>query len=125
MSATWAALAAALLIPVADAPQPANPVVAFLNAADVNDRPAMEALLDHGSAGFLKLISNCYLRRVYANQQTHELIASWMCAEGVNRSRVVLADVGLNPAGKVAVSVLQNNTNNRPAPERTGSALAD
>lgn len=126
MYARFAAISIALMMAGAEAPpDPAsNPIAAFLHAADVNDVPAMQALLDRGSASFLKRIGNCYLRRVYANESQHELIAAWMCAEGANRSRVLLADLALTKAGKVEVAVQSDNTNNRPAPERTGSALA-
>jgi hypothetical protein len=127
MSLGFAALSAALLMHVADAPAPApaNPISAFFNAADMNDFAAMKALMAAKDAGFLKLISNCYLRRVYADNQTHQLIAAWMCDEGQNRSRVLLADVAQTPDGKVAVSVRMNTTNDRPAPPRTGSAFAN
>lgn len=127
MHTSLAALSAALLIPIADgSPAPApSPVVTFLRAADVKDFAAMQAVLDRGSTNFLKSIGNCYLRRVYSSEQTHEVVAAWMCAEGPSRSRVVLANVALTSANKVAVSIQLNNTNNRPAPERTGSAFAE
>ena len=127
MHTSLVALLAALLIPAADGPPEAasNPIVTFLRAADVNDFATMEAVMDRGSANFLKLVSNCYLRRVYSNEQAGETVAAWMCAEGPNRSRVVLANLALTSANKVSVSVQMNNTNNRPAPERTGSAFAE
>jgi hypothetical protein len=102
-----------------------DPVTAFLKAADVNDFTAMAGILDRGSSSLLGVVRACYLRRVYSNQQTHELIAAWMCAEGPARSRVVLGEVKTVAGGKVSVTVLQNNVNERPAPERTGSAFAD
>jgi len=102
-----------------------SPVAAFLHAADVNDFAAMGAVIDQGSSDFLKTIGNCYLRRVYSNAQAHQLIAAWMCSEGPGRSRVVLANIVAGPGNKVSVSVLQNNVNDRPAPERTGSAFAN
>jgi hypothetical protein len=122
-----AAISVALLFGGADAsPGPApNPVITFLHAADVNDIAGMKAVLDPGSLGILQRISGCYLRRVYANEQQHEMIAAWMCPAGPNRSRVVLADIGLSQDNKVIVSVQMDQTNNRPAPERTGSAFAD
>lgn len=127
----YAALIAATLALLADAPAaqppshaPAPPGAAFLTAADANDRAAMAALLDPGSAAFLKKIDGCYLRRVYDSEQAHEVIGAWMCALPSNRSRVVLAGVSQTPAGKVAIAIQLDQTNNRPAPERTGSAFA-
>jgi hypothetical protein len=121
------AISVALLFGAADAaPGPApNPVATFLRAADANDFAGMQAVLDRGSSGILRKIRGCYLRRVYANNQTHETIAAWMCPEGPNRSRVVLASIGLSRDNKVTVSVQMDQTNDRPAPERTGSAFAD
>jgi hypothetical protein len=122
-----AGLAAALLLPVAGASaQPArSPVESFLRSADANDLAAMRAALDGGSASFLKLIGGCYLRAVYSNKQTHEIVGAWMCAEGPSRSRVVLATVAPTSAGKVAISLRSNGVNNRPAPPRTGSAFSN
>jgi hypothetical protein len=102
-----------------------DPVTTFLRAADVNDVAGMQAVLDRGSSDFLRKISGCYLRRVYANGQAHEMTAAWMCPEGADRSRVVLAGIGLSQDSKVIVSVQMDQTNNRPAPERTGSAFGD
>ena len=120
------AASTALLLAAADAPPTApNPVAEFLRAADANDVAVMEALIDGRSARFLKVIRGCYLRRVYSNDNTRELIAAWMCAEGPERSRVVLANVGLTSANKVGVVVQSDMTNKRPAPERTGSAFAE
>ena len=114
------------LTPAQGSKDPApNPIQAFLHAADVNDFAAMAAVLDRGSSGFLKKISNCYLRRVYSSEQKHELIAAWMCSEGPSRSRVLLADINAVSGNRVSVSIQQNNVNERPAPERTGSAFAD
>ena len=126
MFVSFTALSVALALAAAPtSPEPApNPAAAFLHAADVNDFKAMDALLDRGSAGFLKTISNCYLRRVYADDLNHEVIAAWMCAEGPNRSRVVLATVALTRGDKVSVTVQQSATHDRPAPERAGSAFA-
>jgi hypothetical protein len=120
-----AGLAVALALAAVDASaQPApDPGAAFLHAADANDYAAMQAVMDPGSAGFLKKVSNCYLRRVYSDAQTHQLLAVWMCAEGPNRSRVVVANIALTPANKVSVSVQLETTNARPAPERAGSAF--
>jgi hypothetical protein len=39
-----------------------------------------------------------------------------MCAEGPQRSRVILAGIGSTPAGKVTVTVEQDQVNERPAP---------
>jgi hypothetical protein len=102
---------------------PANPVATFLRAADQNDVPAMEAVLDRSGSNFLGKISNCYLRRVY--QSPEGITAAWMCAEGPARSRVVIARVGLTSANRVAVAVVREDVNDRPAPERAGSAFAD
>jgi hypothetical protein len=125
MFVSFTALSVALALAAAPtSPEPApNPAVAFLRAADVNDFRAMDAALDPGSAGFLKIINNCYLRRVFSDDLKHEVIAAWMCAEGPNRSRVVLATVALTQGDKVVVSVQQNTTHDRPAPERAGSAF--
>ena len=102
-----------------------NPVEAFLHAADSNDVPAMRAVLDPASANILTKIDKCYLRRVLSNTQTHEIVALWMCALGPERSRVVLASVAPTVKGQAAVTLVQEVTNNRPAPERTGSAFAN
>jgi hypothetical protein len=124
MLTTLAAVSAALLLAGAEVPDAAqNPVATFLRAADVNDVAGMEALIDRRSARFLGQIKGCYLRRVYANENTRELIAAWMCAVGSDRSRVILANVGLTPENKVGVVVQSDMTNKRPAPERSGSAL--
>lgn len=122
-----AAVSAALLLPLAQASaQPApSPVAKFLHAADVNDFAAMRAVLDGGSLQFLKLIGGCYLRAVYSNKETHEIVGAWMCAEGANRSRVVLATLANISAAKVAVTVRSNDDSNRPAPPRTGSAFGN
>ena len=114
------------LTPVAGSADPApNPVAAFLRAADVNDFESMKSAIDPGSANFLRKIGNCYLRRVYSNTQSHELIAAWMCSEGQGRSRVVIANIAAVSASKVSVSVQLDQVNNRPAPERAGSAFAN
>ena len=131
-SARLVTLAAALLLPalllpaLGAAAQPARSAVeVFFRAADANDVAAMRAALDGGSASFLKLIGGCYLRAVYSNKETHEIVGAWMCAEGPSRSRVVLATVAPLSPGKVSVSVRSNGVNNRPAPPRTGSAFGD
>jgi hypothetical protein len=114
------------LKPVEPAPDAApNATVAFLHAADANDFTAMAALMDRGSAGFVKHLSKCYLRRVYKNKETQELIAAWMCSEGQDRSRVILANIVPAPGNKVSIVVLQDRVNDIPAPARTGSAFAD
>ena len=124
MNVVMAGLSLALMLGADSAPD-ANPLSAFLHAADVNDRAGMKAVLDGGGSAFLKKIDGCYLRRVYVKDDTKEIIAAWMCAEGPNRSRVVLADVGLTRGDKVAVFIQYETTNDRPAPERAGSAFAD
>ena len=74
MASGFIALSATLALAMADAqPEPAGgPVVTFLRAADANDFAAMEAVMKRGDAKFLKLISNRYLRRVYANTSSGE-----------------------------------------------------
>jgi hypothetical protein len=104
-----------------DAEQVANPVAAFFDAADVDDRAAMQRLVDPGSSAFLRRIEPCYLRRVYAGPPG--VIGAWMCTEGPQRSRVILARIAPTPAGQVTVTVEQDRVNDRPAPPRTGSAL--
>lgn len=106
-----------------------SPTVQFLRAADVNDFAVMAKLVqdrDGGISGeaLTKKVSNCYLRRVYANNEQNEIIAAWMCAEGKNKSRVVLGSVkdGLD---FVTVKIELENRNNRPAPPRNGSAFAE
>lgn len=124
MHTVLAALSGALLLVAAEEPPQAasNPVEAFLRAADVNDFAAMEAAMDRGGSKFLKKINNCYLRRVYQSPQG--VIAAWMCSEGPDRSRVVIGNVGLTAGSKVSVVVGREDVNNRPAPERAGSAFA-
>jgi hypothetical protein len=127
-SALLAALSATLLLlpAVGASAQPArSPVEIFLRAADTSDVAAMRAALDGGSASFLKLIGGCYLRAVYSNKETHEIVGAWMCAEGPTRSRVVLATVAPVSPSKVSVSLRSNGVNNRPAPPRTGSAFSN
>ncbi|MDH7970584.1 hypothetical protein QH494_00150 [Sphingomonas sp. AR_OL41] len=73
---------------------------------------------------FLKKIAPCYLRRVYKNDQSGELLATWMCAEGQSKSRVVIAKVAEATAG-VALTVELEQRNARPAPARVESAFAN
>jgi len=124
MHIVLAALSGALLLAAAeDPPQAASkPVETFLRAADVNDFAAMEAVMDRGSSDFIKKINNCYLRRVYSTPQG--IFAAWMCSEGPDRSRVLIANVGLTAGNKVEVVVGREDVTNRPAPERAGSAFA-
>lgn len=118
-----AALSGALILAAAGG-QPAaeNPIATFLDAADVNDFAAMQTVMGRDGPKFLKKISNCYLRRVY--QSPEGVIAAWMCSEGPNRSRVVIGHIGLTRGEKVTVVVGREDINNRPAPERAGSAFA-
>jgi hypothetical protein len=111
-----------------------NPIRAFLQAADRNDFTAMQAAMGpHTSwmgsaispADFLKRIGNCYLRRVYAADVNHRIIAVWMCTEGAEDSRVVLANLATDDANRIIVQVVREDRNHRPAPARTGSAFAD
>lgn len=121
------AAAAALSLAAAEAPASpgSNPIVIFFHAADAHDVAGMQAILDRGSAEFIKKVDGCYLRRMYGDNATHQIMGVWMCALGANRSRVVVAHVSANAAGKVAVSIQADTTNERPAPERTGSAFAE
>lgn len=110
----------------AAAAQPTDNIVSrFLNAADVGDRTAMAALISKRSAvspkALFKKIESCYLRRVYGNGS--EIIAVWMCDEGADRSRVLLVNVAADGGG-VLLRIAGEQTNARPAPPRTGSALA-
>jgi hypothetical protein len=125
MHIVLAALSGALLLAAAEEPPQAasNPVEAFLRAADVNDFAAMEAITDRDGSKFLKKINNCYWR-VYQSQRPQGVIAAWMCSEGPDRSRVVIANVALTAGSKVSVVVGREDVNNRPAPERAGSAFA-
>jgi hypothetical protein len=111
-----------------------SPVTQFLRAADNNDFPAMRAAMAEkvpqmsGRAisreEFLKKIESCYLRRVYASSDDGRVIAAWMCSEGEEKSRVVLAQVQLVD-GQIQVSLAREDRNNRPAPPRLGSAFAE
>ncbi len=76
------------------------------------------------AAKFIKRISNCYLRRVYNNDQSGEVIAAWMCAEGPSKSRVVLGSLARTKEDRVLVQVMREQRNNVSAPERQGSAFA-
>lgn len=125
MLALFATLSAAFTVTAAEAPMraPVDPVADFLRAADVNDFAAMEAVMDRGGPSFLAKVSNCYLRRVY--QTPDGIIAAWMCSEGLARSRVVMGRLGLTAGNTVSVAVVREEVNDRPAPERAGSAFAD
>lgn len=125
MLALIATLSGAFMMTAAEAPPRASgdPVADFLGAADVNDFAAMEAVMDRGGPNFLTKVGSCYLRRVY--QTPDGLLAAWMCREGPARSRVVLGRVGLTAENTVSVTVVREEVNERPAPERAGSAFAD
>ncbi len=120
-----ATLSAAFTITAAEAPPraPVDPVADFLRAADVNDFAAMEAVMDRAGPSFLAKVSNCYLRRVY--QTPDGIMAAWMCSEGPEHSRVVMGRVGRTAGNMVSVTVVREEVNDRPAPERAGSAFAD
>ncbi|WP_286692994.1 MULTISPECIES: hypothetical protein [unclassified Brevundimonas] len=120
-----ATLSAAVMVTAAEAPPRAavDPVADFLRAADGNDFAAMEAVMDRGGPDFVARVSPCYLRRVY--QTPDGLLAAWMCPEGPTRSRVVMGRVGLTAANTVSVTVVRDEVNDRPAPDRAGSAFAD
>jgi hypothetical protein len=98
-----------------------SPTAAFLFAADRDDQPAMLALL--GMKSLPRAIRGCYLRRVYRNDESGEVMGGWMCAEGEKASRVVLATITDHGDG-VIFQVAHEARNPRPAPPRTGSALA-
>jgi hypothetical protein len=125
MLALIATLSAALMVTATGAPPraPVDPVADFLRAADGNDFAAMEAVMDRGGPGFLAKVSNCYLRRVY--QTPDGITAAWMCREGPARSRVVMGRLGLTAENTVSVVVVREEVNDRPAPDRAGSAFAD
>ena len=99
------------------------PVADFLRAADGNDFAAMEAVMDRAGPTFIAKVSNCYLRRAY--QTPDGPLAAWMCPEGPARSRVVMGRIGLTAGNTVSVAVVREEVNDRPAPERAGSAFAD
>ena len=107
-----------------DAP---NPVSVFLRAADDGDTAKLAAAMDPkngvSAKKLLKTIEGCYLRRVYQSD-LDGILATWMCADGENKSRVVIASVGRSASG-VVVEIRMEQKNNRPAPARTGSAFSD
>jgi hypothetical protein len=125
MLALIATLSAVLMVTAAEVPRhaPVDPVADFLRAADVNDFAAMEAVMDGGGPSFLARVSNCYLRRVY--QTPDGITAAWMCNEGPARSRVVMGRLGVTAGNTVSVTVVREEVNERPAPDRAGSAFAD
>jgi len=125
MLALVATLSAAFWVAAAEAPPRAavDPVADFLRAADGNDFAAMEAVMDRAGPTFIAKVSNCYLRRVY--QTPDGPLAAWMCPEGPARSRVVMGRIGLTAGNTVSVAVVREEVNDRPAPERAGSAFAD
>ena len=104
-----------------------NQVAEFLRAADNGENAKMISLMSdsQGVSGkkLLRKIENCYLRRVYGTPDKG-IVAAWMCPEGEKKSRVIMADIGLASDG-VAVQIAMERRNNRPAPARTGSALAE
>jgi hypothetical protein len=100
---------------------PLSPTAAFLFAADRDDQPAMLALL--GTDRLPTAIAGCYLRRVYRNNESGEVMGGWMCAEGEKASRVVLATI-TDHGDRVMFEVAHEARNARPAPPRTGSAMA-
>jgi hypothetical protein len=94
----------------------------FLHAADKNDFASMTSLLGKKQSGFVDQVANCYLRRVYKNDENGEVIGAWMCSEGKKKSRVVLGKV-TQESGTVIVEVVREDRNSLPAPPRTGSAF--
>jgi hypothetical protein len=114
-------------------PSQSNPVGAFLQAADQNQFASMEALIGGvttrdgrrlSAADFIAKVRPCYLRRVYKNNAKPEILAAWMCDEGQNRSRVMIVNVA-EQAGRVQLQVQLEQSNDRPAPARAGSAFTD
>lgn len=113
------------------AAQETTPLQTFLNAADVNDFATMRSVMSENALEsgrgeisldrFFSKIDGCYLRRAYSSPESGILLA-WMCAEGQNRSRVVIGDLS-SVDGRIQVSISMEQTNQRPAPERTGSAF--
>jgi len=103
----------------------------FLRAADANDVAAMTRLLrknvlkaDGGALSpqqFLKRVSGCYLRAVYSNKVSREVVAVWMCREG-RGSSTVLANIG-EDKDSALLSHMTEFHSARPAPARTGSAF--
>ena len=125
------AIGIALAAPAAA--QESNPLQLFLTAADENDFDAMRSVmapkaLERGRGEisldrFFDKIEDCYLRRVYSTPDGG-IAAAWMCAEGDERSRVVMGEIYQTEDGvQVGVSLEQRNP--RPAPPRTGSAFGE
>lgn len=124
----------ALLLAAPGNAQDRNQLQVFLGAADENDFPTMRSVmtpkaLEEGRGEisldrFFEKIEGCYLRRVYSTPDQGRLLAAWMCAEGDKRSRVVTGDIWSTEDG-VQVGISMEQRNNRPAPERTGSAFGD
>lgn len=108
-----------------DAQDASNPVRSFLKAADIDDQPAMAALVAKRSsvsaAQLQKKTKGCYLRRVYGKDDG-AIIAAWMCAEGASKSRVLLIYLTREDDG-VSLVIASEQTNAIPAPPRSGSAL--
>ena len=103
----------------------------FLRAADTNDVAGMTDLLrknilkaDGGALSpqqFLKRVSGCYLRAVYSNKTSREVVAVWMCREG-RGSSTVLANIG-EDKDSILLSHMTEFHSIRPAPPRTGPAF--
>ena len=98
-----------------------SPIDTFLQAADVNDFSSMQTMMDQKAADFLKKINSCYLRRVYQNPET---TAAWMCHEGAEGSRLIIANIGLTKANKITIVSQQEIVSDRFAPPRKVSAFA-
>ena len=98
------------------------PIQKFLHAADKNDFATMTTLLGEKQSSFVDRIANCYLRRVYQNDENGEVIGAWMCSEGDTKSRVVLGKI-TQGSDMVIVEVVREERNERPAPPRTSSAF--
>lgn len=103
-----------------------NPVYTFLKAADMSDSEAMASAMSKKSkpsvSKFMQKLDGCYLRRVYSSPSG--ILATWMCVEGEDKSRVLIANVSAAKDGAV-LTIVREMTNNIPAPERTGPALAE
>jgi hypothetical protein len=112
-----------------------TPASNFLAAADRNDFPTMESLIDRqvitlygdheilSPSQFLQTIANCYLGRVYGNAKSGETIAKWTCADGARLTRMVYATVA-NRNDKAMIVVARVVRKNEPTLPRLGSAFA-
>jgi len=104
-----------------------GPVQGFLQAADKDDKVKMASLID-GSKGlaskaFFKKLEGCYLRRLYETPDIG-IAAAWMCVEDNGKSRVLIAQIATS-GEQVSVNIVSEQTNNRPAPPRSGPVFLE